>query len=104
MKGAVNICWFMAIRFRHEYQVSFGQNREYIHGGKMAKGKTLCNLCSKEFNEWDEQENFGIHTRVGYGSRFDGDNIDLDLCCECFDKLMGRLVSECKINPIIENN
>lgn len=69
----------------------------------MAKGKTLCNLCSKEFNEWDEQENFGIHTRVGYGSRFDGDNIDLDLCCECFDKLMGRLVSECKIKPITEN-
>lgn len=44
----------------------------------MAKGKTSCNLCGKEFDEWDEQESFGIHTRVGYGSKFDGDDIELD--------------------------
>lgn len=69
----------------------------------MAKGKTLCNLCGKEFDEWDKKEWFGLHTRVGYGSKFDGDGIDLDLCCECFDKLMDKLISECKINPIVEN-
>lgn len=69
----------------------------------MAKGKTLCNLCGKEFDEWDEQEGFGIHTRAGYGSKFDGDSVELDLCCECFDRLMDKLVPECKINPIIEN-
>lgn len=44
----------------------------------MAKGRTLCNLCGKEFDEWDEQEGFGIHTRVGYGSKFDGDDVELD--------------------------
>ena len=69
----------------------------------MSKSKTLCNLCGKEFNAYDEQESFGIHTRVGYGSRFDGDSIDLDLCCECFDKLMYDLILQCKINPVIEN-
>lgn len=52
---------------------------------------------------WDEQEAFGLHTRVGYGSKLDGDNVELDLCCECFDKLMDRLIPECKINPIVEN-
>lgn len=70
----------------------------------MAKGKTLCNLCGKEFNELDKQEGFGIHTRVGYGSKFDGGDVELDLCCKCFDKMMYRLLPECKINPITENN
>lgn len=69
----------------------------------MAKGKTLCNLCGKEFDILDEQEDFGIHTRAGYGSKFDGDDVELDLCCECFDKLMDKLIPECKINPIVEN-
>lgn len=69
----------------------------------MAKGKTLCNLCGKEFDTWDDQGNFGIHTRVGYGSKFDGDDVDLDLCCKCFDKLMDELITKCKINPITEN-
>lgn len=70
----------------------------------MAKGKTICNLCGNEFNEWDELENFGIHTRVGYGSKFDGNDIELDLCCNCFDKLIDRLLPECKINPIAKYN
>lgn len=69
----------------------------------MAKGKTLCNLCGKEFDEIDKCVGFGIHTRVGYGSKFDTDDVDLDLCCECFDKFMDKLILECKINPIVEN-
>lgn len=69
----------------------------------MAKGKTLCNLCGKEFDKLDELEGFGVHTRFGYGSKFDGDNVELDLCCECLDKLMDKLIRECKINPIVEN-
>ena len=28
----------------------------------------------------------------------DGDNVDLQLCCDCFDKL----VSECNVSPIEE--
>lgn len=70
----------------------------------MAKGKTLCNLCGKEFDTCDEKEKFGIHTQAGYGSKFDGDNIQLDLCCGCFDGLIDKLIPECKINPILENN
>ena len=36
----------------------------------------------------------------GYGSEYDGEVIDLDVCCECFDKMLDKLVSQCKINPI----
>lgn len=48
-----------------------------------------CDLCGKFFNEWDNQEEFGLHyNNVGYGSQFDGFNIDIDMCCDCFDKMM----------------
>lgn len=66
----------------------------------MAKAKTLCNVCGKEFDMWDEQEDLGLHTRFGYGTKFDGDSIDLDICCNCFDKLMDKFIPMCKINPI----
>lgn len=69
----------------------------------MAKGKTLCNLCGKEFDIWDEQEEFGIHTRPGYGSQYDGDDVDLDLCCRCFDRLMNKLIPMCKLDPLVKN-
>lgn len=48
----------------------------------MAKAKTLCNVCGKEFDMWDEQEDLGLHTRFGYGTKFDGDSIDLDMRVE----------------------
>lgn len=65
------------------------------------KTEVVCNVCGKAFDTWDKQENFGIHTQVGYGSRFDLSTIDLDLCCECFDKVFGEhILPSCKINPI----
>ena len=48
-----------------------------------------CDLCGKFLNEYDEQENFGLHyNSIGYGSKYDGCNINIDMCCECFDKMM----------------
>ena len=48
-----------------------------------------CDLCGKFLNEYDEQENFGLHyNNIGYGSKYDGCNINIDMCCECFDKMM----------------
>lgn len=61
----------------------------------MSKEMT-CNVCGKKFDFWDTQENYNIHTYCGYGSKFDGETIDLDICCECFDKL----VESCKVSPI----
>ena len=48
-----------------------------------------CDLCSKDFNVFDEQEHFGLHyNNVGYGSKYDERHIDIDMCCDCFDKMM----------------
>lgn len=62
----------------------------------MTQKKIICNKCGKEFDMWDEQEDFSIHRQAGYGSKYDGQNIELDLCCECMDKL----IEECKISPL----
>ncbi len=65
--------------------------------------KRICNMCGKEFDEWDTQEGFGIHASVGYGSGFDGTKIALDLCCDCFDKLMSDyIIPKCKYSPVEE--
>ena len=66
--------------------------------------KTVCNICGKDFDKLDEAENFGLHYKVGYGSVHDGDEIDLDLCCSCFDEFIDYIISRCKINPIKNND
>ena len=66
--------------------------------------KHVCNLCGKDFDEWDEQEEFGMHYHAGYGSKFDGDTINCDLCCACFDELMETyILPRSKIYPIEES-
>jgi len=56
-------------------------------------------MCGKDFDIWDNQEDFALYRNVGYGS--DGCKIELDLCCNCFDKLVREyIVPNCKINPI----
>lgn len=65
--------------------------------------KRVCNVCGKDFDEWDTQEGFGFHYHVGYGSGFDGSRINLDLCCDCFDKLMNEyIIPNSKISPVEE--
>lgn len=58
--------------------------------------KIICNKCGKEFDCWDEQEGFSIHSYCGYGTKYDGDKLDLDLCCDCMEKL----IDECVVSPI----
>lgn len=61
------------------------------------KSKKICNHCGKELDIFDCQEDFTIHKQqIGYGSIHDGDNVHLQLCCDCFDKL----VDDCRVNPI----
>jgi len=58
-------------------------------------------MCGKDFDEFDTQEDFSLHRYVGYGSWFDGSYIYLDLCCDCFDKLINDyIVPRCKISPV----
>lgn len=61
--------------------------------------KTIrCNKCGKIFDLWDEQEAYSIYRKLGYGTKYDGDVLQLDLCCGCMEKL----IDECVIRPVIE--
>lgn len=68
----------------------------------MTMTKTICNMCGKEFDMWDAQESFGFYYHIGYGSKYDGEIIRCDLCCDCFDKMLDEyLIPKCK-HPINE--
>lgn len=52
-----------------------------------------CDLCGKNFSTLDEQERFGLHyNNVGHGSRYDECYINIDMCCDCFDKMMTEYI------------
>lgn len=57
---------------------------------------TICNKCGKEFDLWDTQENFSMSGLLGYGTKYDGGFLHIDLCCDC----MERLIDECIISPV----
>ena len=53
---------------------------------------TKCDICGKEFDVWDQQEGFGFDRHIGYGSKFDGEHIRVDMCVECFDEMMEKYI------------
>ena len=61
--------------------------------------KTICNRCGKIFDIWDTAEQFKIHKQCGYGTKFDGDGLVLNICCSCLEEL----VEGCVISPIKHN-
>ena len=63
---------------------------------EIAMKKCYCNMCGKEMDFFDVQEDFSIHTTLGYGTKFDGGYLELDLCCSC----MEDVIEHCKIDPV----
>lgn len=63
-----------------------------------------CTMCGKEFDIWDENEGFVVDYEIGYGSIYDCNHLHMDLCCECFDKMVGFLVSNSIKNPLKESD
>lgn len=59
-----------------------------------------CNLCGQDLDFWDKQLNFSVDRRIGYGSKYDGDQIHIKLCCQCLD----NVIDKCKIIPLKEDN
>ncbi len=61
----------------------------------------VCNMCDKTFDLWDNQENFCFDHHIGYGSAHDFEHIQLNLCCQCFDKVIDWILPQCRHNPMI---
>lgn len=64
-----------------------------------AVSRRKCNLCGTTYDTWDDLENFSITKKLGFGTKYDGSNLDLHLCCECLQ----NLVDICAISPIHED-
>lgn len=60
--------------------------------------ETRCNVCGKLLDEFDILNGFSIGGKIGYGSEFDGDDLDLNLCCDCMDSLIKR----CEVSPLVK--
>lgn len=45
---------------------------------------------------WDKEGGISVNKRLGYGSRYDGDFLELDLCAQCLDEL----IDSCVIKPV----
>lgn len=63
---------------------------------------TTCNMCGKVFDEWDYQEDFCFDYHIGYGSKYDLNRLKLNLCIDCFDKVLDFILQQCKTNPLEE--
>lgn len=57
----------------------------------------VCSCCGKPLDVFDLQQDFTIHRKVEYGSVYDGCEIELRFCCNCFDSLVKR----CRVTPIV---
>ena len=57
----------------------------------------LCNKCGRKLDKFDEQQGFTYKRQLGYGSSYDGEMVDFQLCSACIDNLL----AECEVNPFI---
>ena len=65
----------------------------------MEEKHLICNCCGHEMDFWDQQEDFSIiKPALGYGTIYDGDKLELRICCSCLEKL----IDQCKISPITD--
>lgn len=60
--------------------------------------KKICNVCGNPLHLTDLCADYSISTQIGYGSAYDGGELNLHLCCDCLD----RLIASCKVNPVTE--
>lgn len=58
-----------------------------------------CDMCGKKFDDWDEESSLTIDRCMGYGSRRDGEHVHIDICANCFDKLLDD-IEKAKINRV----
>lgn len=59
-----------------------------------------CNLCGNSLDQWDVQNDFVLHRKIGFGSDYDTEELKLQLCNSCLDKL----VADCSISPLAESS
>lgn len=65
----------------------------------MRETNCKCNMCGKTMDDFDINLGFSFNKIMGYGSEYDGDEVSLNLCCECAD----HIIKISSISPIVNN-
>ena len=55
-----------------------------------------CNLCGNVIDPMTGRGGIHISEELGYGSKYDMDLLDMEICYECLD----RIVDACRISPV----
>lgn len=63
----------------------------------------FCNKCGKKMDIFDLQTGVRMHDVLGYGSKYDGSTVNLDLCSQCTDELIDYIKSVGKFNPVVSD-
>ena len=69
------------------------------------KSKIVCTMCGKTFSMYDK--GFGYNQQdllIGYPSKHDLERIRLNLCVDCFDKVLDIIIPMCKTNPVVDED
>lgn len=66
----------------------------------MDEKEKCCTMCNKIFDMWDLQEDFSFSRWIGYGSKYDLNKLDIQLCCTCFDKVLDFVLPKYNIKKV----
>lgn len=55
----------------------------------------FCHCCGKEYDLTDYTGGVTVSRDLGYGSKYDGEYLSMNICCSCMEKL----IDGCKIVP-----
>lgn len=64
-----------------------------------------CTMCGKKFTEADLSFRGNRHDIfVGYHSRYDLKRLQLNLCVDCFDRVLDMLIPMCRLDPVTDDD
>lgn len=59
--------------------------------------KSRCIMCNKKLKEYNS---FNINHQFTYGSKYDGDILNICLCPVCLDQIVDHIAANSKVNPV----
>lgn len=61
--------------------------------------RKYCSRCGKSLDMFDDMSGISVKKPLGFGSQYDGQFLNIRLCCECTDEV----IRSCRISPITDD-
>lgn len=77
-----------------------------VHVYKIVNEKIVCNICGKKFDDADML--FGIKQKelfAGFASsHHDGERFEFNICSDCYDVVLDKVLELCTVNPNVDED